>query len=335
MALKRSASSAIDDLINESRQNKWEGVPRAHQPLVTILVKSGTTTQEFSIQEGLTCSYSECFKDLLEDTQPPKQLTITDVTADSFGIFIQWLRTRALIVDELELKEEDSDYEDDKEPKCLIRTCCMWEDSAREPDQQSSDTKTKHLQTDGDPASSSSDSGTETVDTEQLWYSGLCRTQRVYGRLLDLYILADRYEAPVVKREIVLKWQRFTFSALKFPGLMVIQRAIENLSIESSLCRYMTACFSRMMVQNSCQNTLAKLPPLFAAATLNLMLLNLRSHKRPYSSYRTSWCDYHDHVHAEERKSCLNARARTTHLDPDVNDIRLSVSGWNRLMGWH
>jgi hypothetical protein len=156
MALKRSASSTVDDLIKESRQNKWEGVPyvvkrplskgrhgtdgfsgmvltgfysRTHQPLITILVKTATTTQEFSIQEGLICSYSECFKDLLEDTQPPKQLTITDVTADSFRIFIQWLRTRALIVDELELKEEDSDYEDDEEPKCLIRNCCSWEDS--------------------------------------------------------------------------------------------------------------------------------------------------------------------------------------------------------------
>jgi hypothetical protein len=148
MALKRSASLDVDDLIKESRQNKWQGVPyvirdpspkagmvltgfysRAYQPLITILVKSATTTQEFSIQEGLICTYSECFKDLLEDTQPPKQLTITDVTADSFGVFIQWLRTRALIVDELNLKEEDSDYGDDEEPKCRVRTCCLWEDS--------------------------------------------------------------------------------------------------------------------------------------------------------------------------------------------------------------
>jgi hypothetical protein len=191
--------------------------------------------------------------------------------------------------------------------------------AAREPDQQSSDTKTKHLQTDGDPAPNSSDSGTETVETEDSWYAGLCRTQRVYARLLDLYILSDRYEAPVFKREIVLKWQRFTFSAPKFPGLMVIQRAIESLSIESSLCRYMTACFSRMMVKNSCQNTLANLPPLFAAATLNRMLLNLRRQKGRYPSYQTYWCKYHDHVDVQERKSCMRARAALE--DPDMDEL--------------
>jgi hypothetical protein len=202
--------------------------------------------------------------------------------------------------------------------------------AAREPDQQSSDTKTKHLQTDGDRASSSSDSGTETVDAEESWYAGLCRTQRVYARLLDLYILSYRYEAPVFKREIVLKWQRFTSSPPKFPGLMVIQRAIENLSIESSLSRYMTACFSRMMVKNSCQNTLAKLPPLFAAATLNRVLLNLRRHGGPYPSYQTYWCDYHDHVHTNARKSCLSARAARG--DPDLDDIIVTVSGSDRMM---
>ena len=191
--------------------------------------------------------------------------------------------------------------------------------AARAPDQQSSDANTKHLQSDDHPGPCSSDSGTATVDTEESWYAGLCRTQRVYGRLLDLYILSDRYEAPVFRREIVLQWQRFTFSAPKFPGLVVIQRAIENLSIETSLCRYMTACFSRMMIKTSCQNTLAKLPPLFAAATLNRMLLNLRRLKGRHASYQTYWCDYHEHVHAQERKSCQEARAACE--DPDLDDI--------------
>ncbi|KIW50867.1 hypothetical protein PV05_09648 [Exophiala xenobiotica] len=191
--------------------------------------------------------------------------------------------------------------------------------AAREPGLQPGDAKTTHPQTDDHPAPGPSGSGTETVDTEENWHAGLCRTQRVYGRLLDLYIMSDHYEAQLFRREIMLQWQRFTFRAPRFPGLVVVQRAIENLSIESSHCRYMTACFSRMMIKNSSQNTLAKLPPLFAAAILNRMLLNLRRPMARHASYETYWCKYHDHVDTLDRKSCQNARAACE--DPDTDDI--------------
>ena len=149
------------------------------------------------------------------------------------------------------------------------------------------------------------------------WYSGLGRRSFTFGRLLDLYEFASTYEAWDLHLAVMLHIQRLVDLADLPPGPTVVNRAIERLGMQSTLCLFLIDCYGNSeRVRDFSQKSVSTLPREFLG---EVQLIGWKKWKRIHHNHCCKdWCVYHQHHTKEEEQQCRKNRPD----DPDVERLR-------------
>ena len=220
--------------------------------------------------------------------------------------------TASVEVDELEDLDNDSDSD--------------WTDGEDEySDDHASDLNdaTNGAEDSGqtDPASSSTTPSALPNDTASTcdsspWYAGLNSQGRVFGRLVDLYIFAARYDALGIRQATILTLQRCINGLETLPCPTVLKRALDSLEIEVPLCRYLIVCYgSYADYEAMSKERCATLSSQFLLDVLDISYARLAYDSVP--DVGEDWCNFHEHERGEQDE-CEGRREK----DADVLEKR-------------
>lgn len=77
-----------------------------------------------------------------------------------------------------------------------------------------------------------------TIGSRDAWYQDLDQDGRIYARLMDIYIFAAIYDAPRLRRDVTVIWQRFSLLCNTLPPLEVIKQAYTHNKDDLPLLQY-------------------------------------------------------------------------------------------------
>ena len=128
-----------------------------------------------------------------------------------------------------------------------------------------------------------------TAGTEdKLWYSGVHRKGRVFGRLLDLYIFANTYEIPRFKTAVMLEFQRFVASTDTLPYLTIVKHALDYLDLDSPMCQYLVICYGHYT--NSEKVNMKRFATLSSTFLASVLLITFK--RIDVNELVDDWCDF-------------------------------------------
>lgn len=147
--------------------------------------------------------------------------------------------------------------------------------------------------------------------------------------LLDLFILADKYNVPLLRTEVMIESQHLDEQWYAMPGLEIIARAYDSLPETSQFCLYCVEMYNRYWASDESKVCVCaqeerrefynseSMPKAFLFQLMHEALqLNRRAWselvKRPFD-----WCRFHEHNGVEEIKACHVLRTREGRIGKD------------------
>jgi hypothetical protein len=154
----------------------------------------------------------------------------------------------------------------------------------------------------------------------------------LWGRLLELYILADAYETTALRNDILSTLQMLSDRAGLWPGFRIVPSAFERLSASSTFCQYLIK--SAAMNWNGTDSdpevaeTIPSLPKVFAIAVMKI------------NTCRAYWddskmterlqkdlverCTFHEHASEEEKATCKERKNTDMSIIESILEICLA-----------
>ena len=210
-------------------------------------------------------------------------MILYDVRPDEFEYFSAWLYTKELVIEEMEQALKG---------QTSNQTSNQISDEAGEPDEN---------------------------DT---WYTSHSIINRVYSRLLDLYLFAGKYKILDFKIAVMLEFQRFEVRASLVPDSSTLQHLLPYIDDSSRMYQYLACCYVDLMPLQIETEELAKFPPRFLVQIVETAHRALA--KEPFSSSYEDWCDYHEHEDDDQRKECESSRPN----DIDIKNKKRKEHSW-------
>ena len=263
-------------------------------------------------------------------------MILRDVGVEQFETFSKWLYTKEVVVEEI--KESEQEDENDSDDGASTDDSDGREEEADgeagEGDDNESDsnepsqTTANGVQQDQSPpaAETNGETNGETNPKDNSWYAGVNRKGRVFARLLDLYIFANKFKIVSLKGAVMLRFQRFIEATATLPCPTIVKHALDHLDFKSSMmCKYLTKCYGHYTdFKKVSKDRFATLSPAFLTAVLFIAFERVDGVESSRGAYDENWCDYHDHANEEERKECEKSRPQ----DIDVLNKRPRVRRW-------
>jgi hypothetical protein len=126
--------------------------------------------------------------------------------------------------------------------------------------------------------------------------------------LLDVFILADKYDVPHLRTDAIKQWQYQTVKFECHCRMSTVVRAYENLAPSSSLCRLISETWAHRWKPNSKdENDMRTRAP--AEFLAEVLLLKAKSPSNPRPSYIMDPCSFHDHEEDGEATHCESSLA--------------------------
>ena len=213
-----------------------------------------------------------------------KPLILDDVSLESFTTFSRWIYARSdptdgIAVDELDDDDESEGGSDEQDAAQRIGA--------------GNGEQTSHA---------------EAIEEQPK------RRDRVFRRLVDLYVFGARYDCPDLRLAVIFQLQRCVNDWEKLPGPNVLKHVLENLELDAPLCRYLIVCYGYYTTYETVsKERLATLPSQVLAAILEVTFKRADGDD-DVPEVDENWCDFHEHGDDHKRKECENSRPR----DPDM-----------------
>ena len=291
----------------------------AAQRTVTVLVGEEDEQQAFQIHVELLSASSADFKEKIgkcDTREELKPLILNNVTVETFNTFTKWMYAQKSPTDGVEVEElhDDSgdgrkssqrtkDGSDVEEPDGSRRERAGQQDRNVSGTSLSSDAQNKP---DSDPGKSP-----ETSKESVRWDARLNREGRVFGRLVDLWIFAARYDCVGFQQAVMIQLQRCVEDWEVVPCPTVVKRALDNLKLSAPLCQYLIRCYGyHADHEDMSKERLATLSSEFLVAVLDFTFLRINEDPPEMND---DWCEFHEHETESEREACSNGRQN----DPD------------------
>ncbi|OQV08067.1 BTB/POZ domain-containing protein isoform 2 [Cladophialophora immunda] len=282
-----------------------------HQEIVTVSVEPrGEEPHQFKIHKPVLCSHSPRFRDFFEDEAEAKVMVLWEVSVEGFETFSRWLYTKKLAVEEMEQEmekagedsgetAEDSDDSGERGDRGL--------DEGEERDGGDTSLTNGMQKNQNFPREADIEADSETANDSKTRYAGVNRKGRVFARLLDLYIFADTYKTVSFKNVVMLGFQRYVASSEILPHPTIVKHALDNLDLESPMCKYLTRCYGHYTdFKKANKKRFATLSPTFLTEVL---LIAFRRIDAPdVDDWDDNWCDYHEHESDQSRADCKKER---------------------------
>lgn len=229
----------------------------AAQSMITILV--GNEQIQYNVHAEVLSAHSTVLKEEVGDldkTTEIKPILINDVSEETFNTFMTWIYAKKLATDGVLVTEmDDADESDDGS------SVASNEDG--DADDKSSIASnevegTKQSTKDATPDATGTSIVTSTQETEadvdnKPWDAELNRAGRVFGRLVDAFIFAARYDCSVFRRAVVLQLQRCIDKYNRVPCPTVVKRALDHLHLDAPLCRYLVIAMDTTRTTTRCR----------------------------------------------------------------------------------
>ena len=159
------------------------------------------------------------------------------------------------------------------------------------------------------------------TETGKPWFAEVGNVdQQHYGRLLDLYLFATKYEVPNLKAEVLLDWQRHNTNFGIFPNMDILNRALLALPLSDGLIRFAVADFAWYMHKPGADGLdYDRLPAPFLAQLIKFVRRYANTNEAEQKKLHPDhdWCRFHDHSESERTK-CRRRRLS----DPDVKGTK-------------
>jgi hypothetical protein len=121
-------------------------------------------------------------------------------------------------------------------------------------------------------------------------------------RFIALYIFANRYEIPELRRDIIVAWQTNDEMLQSMPDHSNVIAAYEGLPPNSQLCRYFLDMYSVFWNPDRDTEQQIALRSQMPQAFLFELVTMLARGDRPKTE--KEWCEFHEHETDAERKTC-------------------------------
>lgn len=267
------------------------------QAPVKLQVTKGKRTLTWYLNKKLLVQKSTKFQDLLSITDTVSLDSSTeDETMERFAI---WISTGNLVIPELDPDSSESDKGEETNSSERHLSHRSWSFGAKRKD----------------PIEGSAVSS---MEIRQPWFLDThCWTNQTYGRLLDLYLFAYKYEIATLKTEVLIRWQRHSVNCGSFPSADILSRLLLALPLGDGLVRYQITDFGQSLAVEGERGGLEYgcLPAPFLAELLNYVqkFLSAGAEEQKRLMPDFDWCEFHDHPESERMK-CRRSRPN----DPDT-----------------
>lgn len=235
-------------------------------------------------------------------TSHKNPLNLSLVTAECFETVCRWLYSKDLVVKELNLNK-DGTIKNNSAKRCDVNMRsgnAVIRDGGDQFDQDYI-----HIEAEIKP---------QDTKTNHPWYTGLDRNGRIFARLVDLYAFAAKYDAPRLRRNVILAWQRFSISCNCLPPAPVVSRAFSRMNGDEPLCKYIILWYGYFTGNVPFEAAeFSSMSPAFLFGVLEIMYQK-QAGGYHFVGLDQNWCEFHEHADSDETKECLKAR----HTDPDA-----------------
>lgn len=263
----------------------------AAQRTVPVIVKEESAETTFHIHTDILSASSVFFSEKISQNDSEtdlKPLILNNVSLETFNVFSRWIYsdsefTDGIVVDELNDVEISND--------------------GGVSEHQGSNQNEAH----GEHQENSGHD--ESEDDEPNIYD------RVFGRLLELYVFGANSDCPGFRQAVILQLQRCIHDWTTIPGPVVVKDVLDHLDIASPLCKYLIACYGHYgEFEMTFKGRTACLHSGFLAGVLDVTFARLRRPSTSYTNTTTScvsesWCDFHEHNNGDEHRECEHRRS--------------------------
>ncbi|KAJ9610205.1 hypothetical protein H2200_004982 [Cladophialophora chaetospira] len=332
-------------------RNSHGQLPDADEATVTVSAEFGDEPAHLFVIKNHLLNSSDVISAFFQGKTKGTWKILRDVPPEVFEKFSTWLSTKEVFIEEMmealalrefersvegedDSSEEEEDDSSEEEEDDRSDDVEMEDDAFRAEvvicddsndmdcdDDDSSDMDCVDDSSDQDSDDSSHREGDDiSIQAGNEWYSHLLTEEdRVFARMVELYIFGDKYKSVDFRRVIMLQMQRFVGNTERCPGFDVVKYAVDRLDLNTSpICRYLVHIYYNSKPRKWNSDLLATLQPQFLAQVLLLIYQALDG--GPVATPYDDWCDYHEHESAVEREECQAGR-------PD--DINLQVKTQN------
>jgi hypothetical protein len=155
---------------------------------------------------------------------------------------------------------------------------------------------------------------------EPAWYltSSLDVRDKVFGRLLDLYMFGETYEVESFKISVMLTWQRFSYITRTYPCATVVRNVLGRLELSSGLVQYLIGCYAYYMdaeIAKSDRDGWNTLDSKFLTE-VTIQAKERADYDDACAEPNHRWCEYHEHNERATQSECQSKEDRQD--DPDV-----------------
>ncbi|KAF2470816.1 uncharacterized protein BDR25DRAFT_334361 [Lindgomyces ingoldianus] len=148
-------------------------------------------------------------------------------------------------------------------------------------------------------------------------------------RFISLYIFANRYEIPSLRRAVTIAWQTNEEILQSMPDHSNVIAAYESLPPNSALCRYFLDMYSVYWNPEKDDEQMIALRPQLPQAFLFELATTLARGERP--KIEKEWCEFHEHEDEAEKKVCHDELMKDPVCAKALKKIRDSKS-WKGLV---
>lgn len=263
-------------------------------------------TRTWYLNKELLVQKSSKFRDLLNATDTVS--LHSDTVEETVETFSAWIFTGNLVIPE----PESNSIEPDAKEETHNRDEGIAKQASNSPSSSSTIVKSE------DPGERIAFFG---MENSKPWFINEDDlNNQVFGRLLDLYLFAVQYEAPALKLEVLMRWQRHAMQSDTFPNTNLVKRLLLALPLDDGLIRWEVANFGYCLAAKGNSNGLGYdcLPAQFLIKLLKFVeqYVGADNDKRKQLHPDRDWCKFHHHSESE-RKNCRRRRPD----DPDIKDV--------------
>ncbi|KAF2431493.1 hypothetical protein EJ08DRAFT_733173 [Tothia fuscella] len=280
-----------------------------------ITIKVGKEEETYHIYRSLLCAASQYFHNLFLGPfteGSTREAKVEDTSPRTFKLFQAWLYCGVI-----RLPPDSTNHVDTRYPVRVDESDDS--DDARAARIANAKIKTHPTKCPkcGGISVRNAEPSTEWIDTDD--------------DLLDLYVFADQYQIPLLRREVIITLQWNSTSRRSLTDLSIVIRAYESLPHNSTFCQWLVLTYAlhyRTYSGNTndkhcdCPRVLASINtevdveafhPVFAH---QLIISKFSRRHKELEVNGFSWCEFHEHVDEDQAQKCRFYRASDGRYSP-------------------